>query len=158
MVQNQCATTARRKLIFTALEPNYKVRKQNETMQHDTYELYMRRGWIPCDFSTVKIYRITRKSNNWLASLFRYHEINRSISPVKRSSKIASFTKLPWWVPNCIYGHIQISYCWLHRLLNWICVPKTWLFIVTWLFIYSGCQYTLSNLNKQLNLINMIVY
>ena len=52
MVQNQCATTARRKLIFTALEPNYKVRKQNETMQHDTYELYMRRGWIPCDFST----------------------------------------------------------------------------------------------------------
>ena len=40
-------------LFSQRLSQTYKVRKQNETMQHDTYELYMRRGWIPCVFSTI---------------------------------------------------------------------------------------------------------
>ena len=39
-------------LFSQRLSQTYKVRKQNETIQHDTYELYMRSGWIPCDFST----------------------------------------------------------------------------------------------------------
>ena len=45
--------------------------KQNETMQHDTYELYMRRGRIPCDFSTPPSNKVSYASTNEIGTYMR---------------------------------------------------------------------------------------
>ena len=78
MVLNQYATTARRKLLFTALEPNIqgaKAKWDNATWH--VWAIY-EKGWIPCDFSTPPSSKVSCATTIGVGthSTTRFHHAN----------------------------------------------------------------------------------